>query len=147
MSAFKKGWDDIWNSFFEIVQKKLKLAIAAGQGHDISDSISFLEEARKLLQQNATGQAPKYDRHGRLVDSAGNALSADGDVSLDAINQIIANLEGGPVAPPPGVTVVAALGFVTTWFSRFANSSHHMYCPLRLPHTRQRNSGRCKCRG
>jgi hypothetical protein len=50
-SAFKKGWNDIWNSFFESVDKKLRLACAcAGQEHDISDSISFLQAARLLLQ-------------------------------------------------------------------------------------------------
>lgn len=51
-SIFKKHWDSIWNSFFESVTKKLRLVVgSSGQEQDISDSIAFLQAARKLLQQ------------------------------------------------------------------------------------------------
>ena len=45
-TVFKKHWDQIWNSFFESVRKKLRLACGTGQEHDISDSISFLQAGR-----------------------------------------------------------------------------------------------------
>jgi hypothetical protein len=78
LSALKTGWDDIWNSFFESVDRNVRLAIAAGQGHDISDSRSFLEEARKLLQQHATGQWPKAGRNKAKRASTGGKSKGPG---------------------------------------------------------------------
>jgi len=57
--TFKTHWDSIWNSFFESVQKKLRLACGTGgKDQDISDSIAFLRAARKLLQQQRAQPEP-----------------------------------------------------------------------------------------
>lgn len=50
-TVFKKHWDQIWNSLIESVRKKSRLACGTSQDPDISDSISFLQAARKLLLQ------------------------------------------------------------------------------------------------
>jgi hypothetical protein len=58
-NTFRKHWDSIWTSFFESVQKKLRLAACGtGQEQDISDSIAFLQAARKLLQQQKAAPGP-----------------------------------------------------------------------------------------
>jgi hypothetical protein len=131
LSAFKMGWDDIWNSFFESVDRNVRLAIAAGQEHDISDSRSFLEEARKLLQQNATGQLPKAGRNNAKRASTGGKSQSLGVRENNEHGRGDVTGEGGRAAPSPGVSVVAALLLCDhPWLSRFANSSHHMFCPL-----------------
>jgi hypothetical protein len=98
-SIFKKHWDLIWNSFFESVRKKLRLvggSSGGGQEQDISDSIAFLQAARKLLQQQKThiesllaspAPAPSETAAGRAPPARSEAgsrtptstASADGD--------------------------------------------------------------------
>lgn len=81
--AFEKSWKEIWNSFFEAIDKKLRLASLTTSGHeqDVSDSISFLRAARKLLQQNVTastrtsfvGSLPKHEGTGSLSAPSGGS--------------------------------------------------------------------------
>ena len=58
--VFAEYWNNIWNAFFESTPKKLRLATCASTQEklDFSDSISFLQAARKLWHRVLTPVPP-----------------------------------------------------------------------------------------